>query len=55
MRSVTAVSYIKAVEAAYGKKTFATEAERVAFLFERYQELVSPLMSVARKPKRRTK
>ena len=30
----------KAVDAAYGKKSFACEAERVAFLFERYQELV---------------
>ncbi len=36
----------KAVDAAYleqhkGKKSFATEAERVAFLFERYQELLA--------------
>lgn len=35
----------KAVDAAYleqhkGKKSFATEAERVAFLFERYQQLI---------------
>lgn len=33
----------RAVDAAYGKKSFATEAERVAFLFERYQALTSLL------------
>lgn len=33
----------KAVDAAYGKTKFATEAERVAFLFERYQMITSPL------------
>lgn len=31
----------RAVDAAYGKKTFTSEAERAAFLFERYQELIS--------------
>lgn len=31
----------KAVDACYGRKTFATELERVTFLFERYQALVS--------------
>ncbi len=30
----------KAVDAAYGKTSFATEAERVAFLFGQYQRLV---------------
>jgi len=35
----------RAVDAAYGKKGFASEAERVAFLFERYQQLVAPLVS----------
>jgi hypothetical protein len=30
----------KAVDAAYGKTTFKTEADRVAFLFELYQSLV---------------
>jgi hypothetical protein len=30
----------KAVDAAYGKTPFATEAERVAFLFRRYEALV---------------
>ena len=31
----------KVVDAAYGKTNFKTEAERVAFLFERYQALTS--------------
>lgn len=30
----------KAVDAAYGRRSFATEADRVAFLFERYQTLI---------------
>jgi hypothetical protein len=30
----------KAVDAAYGKVSFATEAERVAFLFRHYEALV---------------
>jgi hypothetical protein len=33
----------RAVDAAYGKINFKTEAERVAFLFVRYQQLVAPL------------
>ncbi|MEX2151020.1 MAG: DNA methyltransferase [Steroidobacteraceae bacterium] len=33
----------RAVDAAYGKKDFKSEAERVAFLFERYQALTAPL------------
>lgn len=33
----------RAVDAAYGKKGFTSEAERVAFLFERYQQLAAPL------------
>lgn len=33
----------RAVDAAYGRRGFATEAERVAFLFERYQALTAPL------------
>lgn len=33
----------RAVDAAYGKKSFASEAERVAFLFERYQAITSLL------------
>ncbi len=44
----------KAVDAAYGKRTFASDAERVAFLFEEYQKLVSPLMvGVHNKSKRK--
>ena len=31
----------RAVDAAYGKTTFKTEAERVAFLFELYQKYTS--------------
>jgi hypothetical protein len=31
----------KAVDTAYGKKSFVSEPERVAFLFERYQQLVN--------------
>ncbi len=34
----------RAVDAAYGKTAFKTEAERVAFLFERYQQLTAPLV-----------
>jgi len=33
----------RAVDMAYGKTAFATEAERVAFLFDRYQQLTSLL------------
>ncbi len=42
-----------AVDAAYGKKSFKNDAERVAFLFERYQTLTSLLPG--EKPKRNTK
>ena len=38
----------KAVDAAYGKRKFATEAERVAYLFELYQNLTTPLLPVER-------
>lgn len=40
----------RAVDAAYGKTKFASDAERVAFLFEQYQKLTSLLP--AEKPKR---
>lgn len=33
----------KAVDAAYGKSSFANDAERVAFLFEMYRQITSPL------------
>ncbi|MBW6511636.1 MAG: hypothetical protein K0A93_05890 [Desulfuromonadaceae bacterium] len=39
----------RAVDAAYGKTTFKSEAERVAFLFERYQQLVAPLATATQK------
>jgi hypothetical protein len=38
----------KAVDAAYGKTGFKSEAERVAFLFERYQQLTAPLAATAK-------
>lgn len=43
----------RSVDAAYGKKGFAGKAERVAFLFERYQALVS--LVPAETPKRGAK
>jgi hypothetical protein len=42
----------RAVDAAYGKTTFKSEAERVAFLFERYQQLTVPLGLVENTAKR---
>lgn len=39
----------RAVDAAYGKKSFASEAERVAFLFERYQAITSLLPAASSK------
>ena len=44
----------KAVDAAYGKKSFASDAERVAFLFELYHKYTS-LLPAPEKLKRRTK
>ena len=32
-----------AVDAAYSKKKFSGDSDRVAFLFELYQQLISPL------------
>jgi len=40
-----------AVDAAYSKKQFSGDSDRVAFLFDLYQQLASPLE--AKKPKRR--
>jgi hypothetical protein len=45
----------RAVDAAYGKTAFKTEAERVAFLFERYQVLVAPLVVGKKNRKTRQK
>ncbi|MFH1028085.1 MAG: type IIL restriction-modification enzyme MmeI [Pseudomonadota bacterium] len=42
----------RAIDAAYGKTTFKTEAERVAFLLERYQQLTVPLGLVEKVAKR---
>jgi len=42
----------RVVDAAYGKSAFASEAERVAFLFERYQALTSLLPEERTKPVR---
>ena len=48
-----------AVDSAYalvgGKKTWKNDAERVAFLFERYQHLTSLLPAVKSKGKEKTK
>jgi len=44
----------KAVDAAYGKKGFASDAERVAFLFELYHKYTS-LLPAPGKPARRKK
>ena len=45
----------KAYESQGGKKTYKSDAERVAFLFELYQRLTSLLPADAAKPKRRVK
>jgi hypothetical protein len=45
----------KAVDAAYGKKTFASDAERVAFLFELYHKYTSLLPGPEAKPRRKKK
>jgi hypothetical protein len=43
----------KAVDAAYSKKSFKTEAERVAFLFDLYQQYTSLLPKDEKKPKKK--
>lgn len=45
----------RAVDAAYGRKSFSGDAERVAFLFELYQQYTSLLPAAPAKSKRRTK
>jgi hypothetical protein len=42
-----------AVDACYRKAAFASDAQRVEFLFERYRQLTSLLPSVKRASKRR--
>ena len=44
-----------AVDAAYGRKSFKTDAERVAFLFELYQRYTSLLPPEPAKRVRRVK
>ncbi len=44
-----------AVDAAYGKTNFASEAERVAFLFTLYEKLTSLFTTERKKPARRTR
>jgi hypothetical protein len=44
----------RAVDAAYGKKGFTSDAERVAFLFELYQQYTSLLPAEESRKKRRT-
>ncbi len=47
---------MKRIEAAYGYKGAATDAVRVAFLFERYQQLASLLpVEKVKKPAKITK
>ncbi len=43
----------RAVDAAYGVKGFDSEAKRVAFLFERYQQIAAPLDQPTAKPVRK--
>ena len=45
----------RAVDVAYGKTSYKTEAERVAFLFERYQLLTAPLALTEKPAKKRTR
>ena len=45
----------KAVDAAYGYKGAATDAARVAFLFERYQQITSLLPAIKAKTKKASK
>ena len=46
----------KAVDKAYRSKPFATELERIQFLFDRYQKLTEPLtVKMNEKPKRKRK
>jgi len=37
-----------AVDTAYGRRTFAAEAERVAFLFDLYRKITEPLVPAVR-------
>ena len=42
----------RAVDAAYGRTSFKTEAERVAYLFELYRQITTPLdVTAPKKPR----
>jgi len=43
----------RAVDAAYGKRTFQTSAERMNFLFELYQKYIAPLFSTCGKKRKK--
>jgi hypothetical protein len=43
----------RAVDAAYGRRSFSSDAERVAFLFEMYQKVTAPLAIPAAIPRRK--
>ncbi|PJA87039.1 MAG: SAM-dependent methyltransferase [Candidatus Moranbacteria bacterium CG_4_9_14_3_um_filter_42_9] len=45
----------RAVDAAYGRKTFANSAERMNYLFELYEKYTSPLISLAEKKSKKLK
>lgn len=45
----------RAVDAAYGRKSFSSDAERVAFLFELYQKYTSLLPTEPKKKSRAKK
>ena len=45
----------RAVDACYRKAAFASDAQRVEFLFERYQQLTSLLPMEKKTSKRKTK
>lgn len=42
-----------AVDAAYSKRKFSGDTDRVAFLFELYQQIASPLEAQRKKPRPR--
>ena len=46
----------RAVDTAYGKTSFGSEAERVAFLFELYRQITAPLdVPAPKKPRKAVK
>jgi hypothetical protein len=45
----------KSVDSAYGKSTFASDAQRVAFLFELYRQFTASLNVAAKKTRKAAK